>query len=389
MYNNTRYLLIVFFFSLIIYIPVFASKEYTGTVISLDIVEHSAHYDASYSGAIGYVAELGSLGEPYITNIKGDKIIEGTPLFEYEMPYWRNLVKGYKFLTKSSKAELEDARIQLQRYKRLVKPGAVSDEELENYIGKYITALNNYETNKAMISKKYEDVREAAYRPPFEGIVTKIFQTNGIATGQNIIEYTQLNPIGISVKMNRNEARKLSNKTVKIYAIGEKTPRGIFYERTLLTDKGVTFVTENYPVSTLNDPGFKVKVHKDYALVTNFYIKNQYDNCPALGVNKEAIQKDKNGFYVWKVKDGKDMIPGKGIKNIFTASKVYVTPANLFKNGGGNIVVQALKNKGSLMLYDVVLVNAPKDLQKKDKLFFPLNRYILMPGEKIKVVVGK
>jgi len=83
------------------------------------------------------------------------------------------------------------------------------------------------------------------------------------------------------------------------------------------------------------------------------------------------------------------MIPGKGIKNIFTASKVYVTPANLFKNGGGNIVVQALKNKGSLMLYDVVLVNAPKDLQKKDKLFFPLNRYILMPGEKIKVVVGK
>ena len=50
--------------------------------------------------------------------------------------------------------------------------------------------------------------------------------------------------------------------------------------------------------------------------------------------------------------------------------------------------MQALKDHGSLKLNDVVLVNPPKNLKEGEKLFLPMNRYILMPGEKVKVVIG-
>ena len=389
MFKYSKFTLIILLVLSNIYIPVFASKEYTGTIISLEVVKRTVNYDAAYEGGIGYVATPGALYTTYITNLKGNKVIQGAPLYKYVLPYWEGLVKEYEDYTKTSKVTLEDAKIEYDMAQKLVKPGAVSVKTLDDRTDKYITALKNYEKNKAMINVKYEDVREAVYRPPFEGMLTKIYETGGVASGGYVIEYTQLNPIGISVKMDRNEAKKLYNKPVKIFPAGKAKPQGILYGRTLLTDDGVTFITENSPLSTINDPDSKIKIHRDYALVWNFDLKVKGQKGPTLCVNKKAILKDSDGYFVWIIDGYRDMSPDKGINNIFTASKVYITPDNLFKSVYGHMDYQALKKHASLKLYDIALLNPPKDYKEGEKLFLPINAYILTPGEKVKVVVGR
>lgn len=88
-------------------------------------------------------------------------------------------------------------------------------------------------------------------------------------------------------------------------------------------------------------------------------------------------------------KNQQDLVPGKGLERIFTVEKVYINPGDLLRRADSFDDVQALKDSGMLQLNDIVLYDAPKDLQEGDKVLFPLNSYILMPGDQVKVVIGK
>ena len=370
-------------------VPVFAGQEYKGTVKSLDVVSRHINYDAAYEGEFGKSLKLGTLGKPPITKMADDdQVLYGQNLYEYKTEYWQSMVKGYQILTEASKKQAQNQKIQLARYKKLVKPGAVAEVERDQYVNKYVDAINSYLTNQAMIGNKYENVRQAVFRAPFEGVITRISMSTGLATGGELMEYTQLNPIGIDVKMPRSEARQLAGKPVKIYPIGVNKPQGILYGRTVLTDDGVTFVTDNYPESELRNPGYKLRVHRQYGLVCPFDL-NKPVSADNLSVTKTAIQKENDKYFVWVADGVKDFQPGKGVSGEYAVKKVYVTPGNLFRQTSGAVVLQYLKDSAGLEPYQVVLAFPPKDLKDGEKVIAAGNRYILMPGEQVKVIVGK
>ncbi len=83
------------------------------------------------------------------------------------------------------------------------------------------------------------------------------------------------------------------------------------------------------------------------------------------------------------------MIPGEGIDNTFKIKKVYIKLAGLNRLNTGFITLEALSDPGKLKLFDVVLNNPPADLKEGELIYFPQERYVLMPGDQVKVVIEK
>lgn len=389
MFKNIGKLFLAGCISATVSVPMFADTELTGTVTPLNVSERAAGTDTAYPGVLSHVIGLGTIAYPYITRQNDDIIVQvGTPLYTYDMAWWNAYFKQAKDTYAATVVELDIAKKNVTRYKELVKTNAENQEVLEGYLAAYATALGNYENAKATIPFNFEAVREATCRPTFEGICTKIYQSCGLQVGQPILEFTQLNPIGINVKMDRAQARKLSGKPVKIYPVGVDKAQGIIYGRTMLTDDGVQLVTENNPESYLTDPGFKIRIHRDCSSVVNFHMVDIDKKDTILAVREFSIQKDDKGYFVWRAKGQQELNASAGLDNTFTIEKVYVTPGNLFRRADGWADLQSLNDAGSLKLKDLVLAHPPADLKEGEEIFFPSKNYVLMPGDQVKVVIG-
>ena len=389
MFKNIGKLFLVSCFSASVSIPMFGATELTGTVTPLNVSERAAGTDTAYPGVLSHVIGLGTIAYPYITRQNDDIIVQvGTPLYTYDMAWWNAYFKQAKDTYAATVVELDIAKKNVTRYKELVKTNAENQEVLEGYLAAYATALGNYQNAKASIPFNFEAVREATCRPTFEGICTKIYQSCGLQVGQPIMEFTQLNPIGINVKMDRAQARKLSGKPVKLYPVGVDKAQGIIYGRTVLTDDGVQFVTDNNPKSYLTDPGFKITIHRDCAPVTDIKMFDISLKDCIYGVRDSSIQKDDKGYFVWKANGQKELNATSGMSDTFTIEKVYVTPGNLFRRSDGWANIQSLKDAGSLQLNDLVLFNITSPLTEGQVIHFPSKNYVLMPGDQVKVVIG-
>ncbi|MCP4180199.1 MAG: hypothetical protein GY756_20740 [bacterium] len=77
------------------------------------------------------------------------------------------------------------------------------------------------------------------------------------------------------------------------------------------------------------------------------------------------------------------------MKSVFPIEKVYVVPANMKTLIAGFQELEALKDSGNLSKTSIVLANPPDDLKEDELIYTDLGRYIFMPGDKIKVVIGK
>ena len=103
-----------------------------------------------------------------------------------------------------------------------------------------------------------------------------------------------------------------------------------------------------------------------------------------------SLMKDSKGSFIWKAVDQRNMQVNSGINFFFKVNKVYVVPDNLQRMYGGFEKIRALKESGSLKEFDLVLSDdIPDNLKDGDTVCFPQERYKLMPGDQVKVIIGK
>jgi hypothetical protein len=210
----------------------------------------------------------------------------------------------------------------------------------------------------------------------------------GDAAWQNIVETTQLNPIGIEVKMDRGKAREIGIGTqATIIPLNTNIPQGIFSADSMLTDNGIMFFTENYPVLNKSEliPEDGIVVYRNCMPVIKFYIDSDANT---LAVHKDSLKHDSKGDFVWKGKDQKTMQFNKGIDPKFKIEKVYVKLSGLYRPIAGYDEFAALEDSGSLELNDITLLNGANDLKDGQEVYFPDQRYLMMPGDEVKVIIG-
>ena len=224
---------------------------------------------------------------------------------------------------------------------------------------------------------------------PFEGIVDKVLFVKGeVALWPKTLIMSQLNPIGVNVKMSRDKSNKISLTTpVTIIVPNSSKKQGVFGNFSILTGDGITFLTSNNPVVDGNSKNAQTPVIRSCKEVIRFFIDSPYNK--TLAVPVKALYKDNIGYYVWKAENQRNMRPDKGINSTFPVERIYVVQDNMQRMHGGFETIQALKNPGTLKEFDLVIEEMPKNMKNGDLVNFPQPRYTLMPGDKVKVIVGK
>ena len=363
-------------------------KQYTGTVVPLVIETMSSGTDAYFYGTIERVARIGSIIKPQIIDIEGNVVEEGTIVMQQGTKYWKDIVQGNKALLAASEQKLKTATENFERYKKLSSDGAQSVQSYEAYQEKYFDSIGECERNKGTLVFNQRMLDTRTQIAPFEGIVSKVLYIMGRASGNpQTIELTQLNPIGIKVKMTREEANKInSNTPVTLFQTRTKIKQGVFYGHSILCDDGIIFITENYPeILTNNLIDNSMPEVSDCYSIDFFNIDNTSDK--TLGVPENALVEDTEGYYVLKAKDRKFLNAGKGLDPSFCVEKIYIIPGDLRRLHAGFTYIRSLKNSASLREGDVVLVDHPKRLKNGDCVNFSPARYVFMPNETAKVVI--
>ena len=382
MYSTKQQYLLIFFLlgiSSFIY-----AKTYTGTVVPLFSSNIYGGSAASYWGSLDYTARPGAITKPEISDTDNNPIEKGTTLVSMKEQYWKGQVTNARGQLLAAKKNLTISYNEYLRYKKLAPTGAEPIKFYQEMRATFFEAIGQLQTAKSNYLEQLRVLEECRQVSPFEGVVDKVYYSSGILTSDpKVLNLIQLNPIGIQVKMPADEANSISTETpVTIYVEGLKEPLGIYNYQTVVNNNSVIFQTRNTPKYYTNK---NVKTIEKYYPVTNFYPDSEkYLGVPALTINK-----DKNGYFVWRAKNNKVMQPGKGFSPVFKTEKVYITPGKYKSVYLGTVQMQLIENPGKLQINDMVFPDSNNALQENETVSLQPNRYVLMPGDTVKVKIGK
>jgi RND family efflux transporter MFP subunit len=368
-----------------------AAKTYTGNVKSFLTSTIAQGGNGDFNGVIMHVARVGEIIEPEIRNVKTGKIIrEGTPLIKLRPDYFAADVLAAQSNLLGAKADLTLATEQYQRASKLISSKTISVQLFQKAKAEYYDALSKLETANALVIQSENIFESFVIKAPFIGIVDEVLLSSGTAAGQpNIITISQLSPIKIEVPMSRADANNIKiNTPVTVYSVRDSKPVGIFHGYTNLTEKGIVFASSNRKmnVGRKDSKGKEVpSVHKIFS-VNKFY---RYSDSNVLCIPRDTVFKDSKGSYIWKANGEKNNQPGKGISSLFSVSKKYIVLGNLKRNITGYLTLVSLKKSSGLQEYDIVIADPPGDLKDGDTVCYSVDRFQFMPGDQVKVVIGK
>jgi hypothetical protein len=392
MKNNNYICICLFFYAVLLaMLPLNSAKtRYAGTVVPLIRSTLRSGTDFGFNGVLEHVARLGSIIKPQITDAEGNVLEKGTLLMLLNPVYWKKNVELQQSKVESSSAVLRTALENYKRAESLVKTQAISTKEYQKVRAVYYDALSDNSKKKAVLVEWQRVLDGCSVFSPFEGVIEKIYFAQGEASAQpQTIEISQLNPIGIKVKIPREESTKIKpNTLVKIYYQGSSIPLGISHGFSMLCDDGIIFKVANRPKYEIDTSinGKTILILRNCNSVIKFFIDR---HSGTLAVPVDSIYQDNKGYYVWKAKKQKNMQSDKGISCTFPVEKSYIVPDNLQRMHGGFNRIRALKNPGTLKEFDIVLSDISKNLTNDEMVYVPQERYTLMPGDEVTVVIGE
>ena len=346
-------------------------------------------FNDTYRGIITYVARPGQVLHGPIYGNEGKIVFPGDIIIQMKTNYRVKIVTEKKANVKSAKAKIIYASEQYQRYKRMVKTHSVSVADFQNYEYQYLSAVANKEAAEAELELAKVILDACTVRAQFAAVVDKVLFPAGYCAGElEIVTISQLFPMGIKIKMDRQTASKITNATpISVYPVSTGKATGVFHGFSCFTDDGIMLKVNNYllpPPVKLDTPQGRIPV-VECAIVIHADSKNS----PTLSVPIKSIQKDSKGYYVWKGEGQQNMRPGIGLDHVFPVKKVYIVPENLSQHIASYSFFRILKDPKSLKPYDTVLIQIPPNLKDGDKVCFYRNRFLFMPGDPVKVVIGK
>jgi len=352
------------------------NNEYTGTVVPLVTNEFSWGWNDGYRGKVLYAPMPGDILLGPITNIKGETIRPGDLLIKVNSKYRRSVYLNTVATAKSQQADYNNAKIQVERDERMIKTNVISQVQYDADTNTEKAAYQKLVSDKNMAEMAESMLKYIKFRAQFDCIINTVYCPFGLLAGENnVLQLSLVSPMGVLVKLDSAIADNISNQTpVTIYPIRDDKPVGIFNGRSRNTDKGVIFEVDNYCITP--DEKDSVPIHNfDYVL--NFSPNPAQEKQLAIPV--DCLDKDEQGYFVQTAKT----------QQSGSLVKVYVKPANMVRRVTPQKEFQALEDPGKLQLHDIVITKEDAARVKGNKVTLYNRELLFMPGDKVKVVIGK
>jgi hypothetical protein len=367
--------------------PAQSGNIYTGNVKPLITSTITYGTNDVYRGFITYAARQGNILHGPTYDLDGKIIKSGDILVSLAKDYNESLLAQAKAQGQIAKINLACMKAEYERYRKLRKNLVVSSEQYEIWINNYCQALGKLSHDQQAIETCKIELDLCDYHAEYDCIVEKTLMPFGLCAGESPVQViSQLDPMGINIKMDRETARKITPQTpVTVYPMASGKPVGIMPYSTILSDDGIILRVRNFAVPPKNlVDGKKIPLVK-CRMVICLYTSG--DHKP-IGVPEKAVAKDKQGYFVWKALGQKSNQPGKGIDNIFRVKKEYIKLGKISRYCGNFIYYdEVIPENDNLAVNDLLIVNPPIDLKENDKVYYYKEIYLFMPGDQVKVKI--
>lgn len=363
-------------------------REFVGTITPLTVSTMPYGLYDEYEGKIYYTPGVGTIFGSPKSDLQGNIIKQGDPIIKIYSDHIKSKVKKCQIAYDTSKASLALAIAEYERKLKLVKQKSVSVKDFQDSESNYCTARAAEASAEYDLKLADELLKLCTYHAQFDGVVSKILMSNGYCAGEpNILELTQLQPIGVNIKMDRTLANQITVETpITVYPDPSisKEPVGSMHGFQVLGSDGIILYLANTPQ--------QIKIVENGKEIPNIHnIDNilAFDYNPSIcSVNINALKKDDNGYYLWQGTGQKNCKPGKGLNRVFSIEKVYVVIDNLVDQISPSDKFVKLKDSGSLQIGDICVRDVPEGAKNGDKVCFIPSRFVFMPDDVVKVKIG-
>ncbi|MBN2642119.1 MAG: hypothetical protein JXR78_10715 [Victivallales bacterium] len=346
-------------------------------------------YNDAFRGIITYVARPGSILRGPEYDATGKVIRPGTLLVKMKTDYRKSVVDGKLAELESAEANLKNAKDNYDRFSGLIKTDATSMQIYQQSLADYLSAIGHKKAAEADVKLAQVMLDACTFEAPFDAIVDNVYFPSGLCAGElDIVKISQLFPMGIKVKMDRESALKITPATmVKVYPCGSDQALGIFHGMSYLLPDGIMFRVNNYQLPS-SEGGKNLPVCRTSPVFMIPFDGNMHKSVAA--VPQESILKDEAGYYLWAAKDQLDARPDKVQDMVFAVKKVRIVPDDRLLGVEPHSLLRVLRDSGGLKAFSTILTPPfPENLKDDDKVCIYNSRYLFMPGDPVKVVIGQ
>ncbi len=349
------------------------AREFQGIAKPLIQCNLLSGFNDDWRGMITKTVYPGTIFHRPTKDNTGKIIDQGTVLFTIDRIGRQVLVDQYA-------AQLEIAKENYARDKQFISSNSISRQQLQQDEAAYFAA-------KAEVAQQTYLENLCTIHAKFDGVVIKVLNIGWLSGKPPVMEVAQLAPMGISIKMDRTLANKIKSTTpVYIYPDPSISSEvfGISRGNSILTDDGITFTVNNFQAINNVVDGQTVPVVTYVSPIISF---DDIKTNSILSVENTCIFKDDKGTYVWLAVGQKDL-EGKGFDKVFPVKKVYIELAKSASFGHLFREYNAIKPNPELKANDTIIKDVPKGIKDGDKVSFQDMRYIFMPDDQVRVVIG-
>ena len=369
------------------------SNSFTGKVTPILSALVRYGFNDLDRGIVTYSTRPGQFVYGPTLDSTGKIITKGSLLIKLSSNYHKQEVEAAAANIKLAKADMVLSTI---NYKRAIQLGektkVISMQDYDLYVSQYKEAIANLEGAKEALITAQSLYDLIHLRAAYDGIVTKVYMAGALLNNEPpVLQLGSLNPMGVKIELDHSIAKKLNNmnNSVKVYPVrGDKQATGILANMTKLTNDGIMLAVENYLVSPKLDKQNTPIVYNTQP-VLRLYTSDS--SSKQLAIPIPSLIEDSNGTYVWQLVGNKDAQAKKGLSNLYTAKKTYITLGQLIKRINNHIDYIVLDNTNNLSQYDLVLINdkLPTNLNDNTEVCLADNKYLFMPGDEVKIEVSK
>ena len=366
-------------------------KEYRPTLRFTGKVDYSNSVVVSFEekGRLAYVAPVGTYVESNIFDLNGKIIHKGDLLAKQDTEIPENDLKLAEIKKKEAEITLTEKEQTFLRDKTLFEKKAVSTKQFLESQLHYETAFFDKQKAKLEVERCQRVLAACYYHAPFNGIVVEVYQLAGAAVdvAHRVLKLSAVSPIKVTINLPEDVTQQLDQTTqVLIYPVDSLNPvPGWFDSRGLKTGLLECFVDNpRLPVGELTEAEKKLPVIDNLSIISTE--KLQW-NPSLFWIVQTALKKDRDGYFVWKLKDVKAADLKSRLQRVNTIEKVRVTAQNLeiFR---GVYRLRAIEKNPKLDVNDILVGNVPDSVKDGDKVVYQTMRRLFRPGEQVQVLLS-
>ena len=365
-------------------------KEYRPKLRFTGTIDYSNTVIVSFEekGRLAYVAPVGTYVESNVFDLNGKVIQKGDLLARQDTEIPENNLKLAEIKRKEAEITLTEKEQTYLRDKTLFEKKAVSTKQFLESQLIYETAFFDKQKAKLEVERCKRVLAACYYHAPFNGIVVEVYQLAGAAVdvAHRVLKLSAVSPIKVSIQLPEDITQQLDQTTqVLIYPVDSLTPvPGWFDSRGLKTGMLECFVDNpRLPVGGLTEEEKKLPVIDNLSIISNE--KLQW-NPSLFWIEEKALKKDKDGYFVWKLKGVKAADLKIRLKRINTIEKIRVTAQNveIFR---GVYRLRGIEKNPQLNTDDILVCNVPDSVKNGDRVAYQTLRRLFRPGEQVQVVL--